>query len=228
MNVRGLPGHGPWRILDECQAPTHNTHWAAKKHGAKRPTCICPGADQLRRKTWGKPYLTKQEREALPPEHPVLPECTAQTHNTHRGARSSLPGVRCICPHSEKLREQRRQDVNRYASNRREKGPSSLTAVVERTEVPPPRGLCSRPANIAIADRGFNYAKTAQGEADRYAAKELCDFCPARAACERYIRSVESPPGSWGGVWAGMDPWEREGKRIVLTAKGSRVEKVRP
>lgn len=52
MNQNGLPGGGPWRILDECPAMSHNTGYAAQKgarrrgdkRDAPRHKCICPRA----------------------------------------------------------------------------------------------------------------------------------------------------------------------------------------
>lgn len=51
MSVRnsrwfGLPGGGPWRILDECPGTLHNTLYAATRAGRKPGyvACICPRA----------------------------------------------------------------------------------------------------------------------------------------------------------------------------------------
>lgn len=40
----GLPGGGPWLILDDCPAMYHNTGNAAKKGVAGHGRCICPRA----------------------------------------------------------------------------------------------------------------------------------------------------------------------------------------
>ncbi len=44
-NLCHLPGYGPWRILDECPAQSHNTLRAAERGYASDPLrsrCICP------------------------------------------------------------------------------------------------------------------------------------------------------------------------------------------
>lgn len=51
--ARCLPGGGPWRILDKCPAPIHNSVEAARGRNTAyrsggmrngRPKCVCPGA----------------------------------------------------------------------------------------------------------------------------------------------------------------------------------------
>jgi hypothetical protein len=56
FTYKGLPGRGPWRILEDCPAPHHNSLNAARGENPDRPRCVCPRALFL--------FQTRKGREA--------------------------------------------------------------------------------------------------------------------------------------------------------------------
>jgi hypothetical protein len=158
-NGRGLPGGGPWRILDECSARYHNTRRATESVDNK-----------------------------------------------------------CICPHA--LDEAKLKKVLRKQGNILEK--VLLTPLPHSVRVPDfSAGLCARPERADVVDGGFSVEGTLVAMDKREAAKRLCYACPIREeVCAPYVKAAENPPGSWRGVWAGKDPWERQGRRVVIGPNG--------
>lgn len=86
-------------------------------------------------------------------------------------------------------------------------------------------GLCRILANLSTADKGMNMSTSQEGVKDREAARELCSRCPARQPCLEYVVSQETPQGSWGGVWGGLDPFNRRGRAIITVQGGTRMVK---
>lgn len=164
-------------------------------------------------------------------EHPVLKECPCNTHNSLRAARGTNDGAgprpKCICPHSLALlavakEEQRIREAGRMHRVHRE-------AKDPRVRLQPPapepvtkrspnfsEGLCATPRGMAAADQGMNDQASLSGIAARRLAKNWCANCPMLAVCEEWVTTQESPPGSWGGVWGGMDPWNRKGLELII------------
>lgn len=65
---KGLPGGGPWRILDECPAEYHNTSNAAKKIVARgKGRCICPRAQERWRRAQDIRKASRIARGERPP-----------------------------------------------------------------------------------------------------------------------------------------------------------------
>ena len=75
--------------------------------------------------------------------------------------------------------------------------------------------------NIGIVDAGFNTSVSYDGIANRNAAKALCDLCPIMRECGDYVIGIEgNDPGSLGGVYGGMDPWNRRGTDLQANWRG--------
>lgn len=155
----GLPAGGPWRILDDCAAPQHNTVRATES--VDNP-CICPRARHL------------------------------ISHRSH--ARGKNPLTTFVVPAEHSVR------------------PPDLRG-----------GICTRESVREIVDGGFNTEGTAAAMDTRLKAKNLCRSCPLLEVCRSYVLAAESPAGSWGGVWGGMDPWDRQGKQVVIGLDGIAV-----
>lgn len=83
-------------------------------------------------------------------------------------------------------------------------------------------GLCHSTGGRGIAELGMNLSTTQTGIDDRAQAKDLCYSCPARKACAEYVLANEMPRGSWGGVWGGLDSWNRKGRELIISDSGSR------
>lgn len=168
MALNGLPGKGPWRILEECPAKFHNTTSAARdfSHGRPRTRCVCPRAAALH-KAW---------RDAL------SARSAAQKGSRVRGI--SLPRV-----------------------------------TPERTlgRVPDlSAGLCRSESGRKIMEGGLVEQLTLGAERRRVLAKQLCERCPLLAECRAWVLRDERPVGSWGGVYGGLDPWNRTGKALIF------------
>jgi hypothetical protein len=93
----GLPGAGPWRILDDCEAPKHNTLRAHSgrhgREGTRTAQCRCPGAvvlyekDSKRRSTAKyRPRPKVVDAGSLPPLQMRPPDLSAAPCRTPRGA----------------------------------------------------------------------------------------------------------------------------------------------
>lgn len=175
MGINGLSGngYGPWRILAECPARTHNSIRAGigQKSGLNiRPACICPRAlDVL------GPWLAARKDA----------EAARMRTIHHRGD----PRTRLQPPMPE--------PVNRRSPD--------FTA-----------GLCTTPGGMRAADLGMNDQASVKGIADRQVAKAWCAQCPMLAECRAWVTAEEKPAGSWGGVWGGLDPWNRKGLELVI------------
>lgn len=187
------------------------------------PKLHCPGAHRWTRVVpSGVKYeyhFTSAWGPGLPAGGPwrVLPECTAPSHNTVRATESKL--APCICPHA--------RDLVKEKARRRHSGNILVGAILTPLEhdVRPPdfsAGLCTLPINREVVDGGFSVEGSAAAMAKRMEAKRLCYACPLQeSVCDPYVRAAEHPRGSWGGVWAGRDPWERQGKRIIAGQRGA-------
>lgn len=80
-------------------------------------------------------------------------------------------------------------------------------------------GLCTTARGRKAADIGMNDQISLKGISDRERAKALCNTgpCPIRdTVCRPWVLREESPRGSWGGVWGGLDPWNRRGEELIF------------
>lgn len=95
--MKGLPGRGPWRILDECEAPKHNTLRAhAGRHGrdaTRTIRCYCPGSLAL----YANDIVRRKVAKYRPRPRPIIvsetvphamrvPDLSAAPCRTARGA----------------------------------------------------------------------------------------------------------------------------------------------
>lgn len=222
-------------ISPDCMSSSHNTLNAAySKRG--RPACTCPHtlallekererqreANKRRRAANGQGEDIRRGQARVPRWQrevghlPIDPECPARGHNTLSWARGGHSGreARCICSHAQKVlvqyREERRVREHHQRTAER-KGPRSLPRIDWKD------ALCRRPENVKIADGGFDERKTWFGITARTKAKELCRACPLfdSGECARYIRRAEALPGELGGVYAGMDIYDRRGTPVM-------------
>ena len=71
-------------------------------------------------------------------------------------------------------------------------------------------------------DAGCDRTVSASGVKARGRAKEVCEQCPLSVAwaCRAWALREERPRGGWVGVWGGLDPWERTGRRLLAGEKG--------
>jgi hypothetical protein len=87
------------------------------------------------------------------------------------------------------------------------------------------KGACME--DSSAVDLGFDTTVSYDGVKNRAIAKALCDFCPIKRECGDWaVRTEGGAPGSLGGVYGGMDPWNRKGIDVRLNDAG-RVVKVR-
>lgn len=83
------------------------------------------------------------------------------------------------------------------------------------------QGACVTPIGIMNADRGQQTHATAEGIKGREIAKRQCWDCPVQRDCLLFVLEHESPRGSWGGVWGGLDPFNRIGKEMIRVEGGT-------
>jgi hypothetical protein len=177
MGVNGLPGAGPWRISEFCEAHSHNTLNAARGKG-KAVRCICPrGVARL-----------KQWRDEF-----TIPAVKNARNRELRRRGVVLPRIK------PKLVEERVPDLS--------------------------AGACGTERGRKVIELGFNVQTSRAGIAARARAKALCTAgpCPMRMSCLRYVLSQEEPAGSWGGVFGGLDPWNRRGQELAMVDGKARV-----
>lgn len=174
-------------------------------------------------------------RSPLPGGGPwlVSVHCSSDRHNTltnarkARNARPKEPKAVCVCPRALFLLQRWRGDhdsAERRAVRRRNLNQRGvrLTAATPRPitlATPDFRyGLCTTERGQAAAEGGLNDQASRSGIAARERAKNLCNAapCPLRDRCRRWVLTQENPPGSWGGVWGGLDPWNRGGTQLTI------------
>ena len=150
----------------------------------------------------------------------ILTQCPASQHNSQRAASGRRDGVQCICPRAKALHKQMVADRNTHGRSEAWRESRFLHAGSAPPSVPMPdmsRGACRTNFGQAMADRGMDISLTSQGVENREQAKGYCElYCPILERCRSYVLAAESPKGSWGGVWGGLDPWNRRGKQVVM------------
>lgn len=233
-----LDGGGPWKIVEECTSVRHNTLYAGKKG------CVCPRGrylyeNDLARMRSRMSRIRQEEREQLK-EKPgrerspspawfrlgpwkISALCKARGHNSLTWARGSMKdiGYKCTCPHALWLLEEYKAQRNEIekAQRVRNKIVHRNTSVVV-AEPNWQNGACR--TDVAIAECGFNDEVSKRGIADRKLAKELCQECPLSTfrQCHAWIVAKEANmPGVMGGVYAGMDRWNRQGYELALVGR---------
>lgn len=162
----------------------------------------------------------------------ILPECPGRTHNSLRSAlgHAGPAGIvkpKCICPHGQDVLEVER--ARRVVIEKARVREWSHRANDPRTRLQPPMpepvqrrspnfaaGLCTTPKGQKAADAGMNDQASLNGIASRGLAKAWCANCLMLQECRNWVTSEERPAGSWGGVWGGLDPWNRKGLELVI------------
>lgn len=150
--------------------------------------------------------------------------CEAKRHNTVSAATGkSYPksDPKCICPHAVDLLAAWRADApaRRQMNNtlrlseRRPEPIASMKGYPDFTGA-----VCATPRGQIAALGGMSVDPSVRGMNRRDRARALCDTgpCPVRDACRAWVLAQEKPAGSWGGVWGGLDPWNRAGMQFVI------------
>ncbi len=196
-------------ICDRC-GHTRGEHRGGTHQGA------CPShskfiADRVLRGLPPLPYTQRSwkiGKYGLPGGGPWIidPDCKAATHNTMWSVekRGNSRKILCSCPHGQWLAEERvkRWEVRKTAKYRNIGAPLKVEGVAPKMIDPHCQGS---PLLLKIVDAAF------EGKAGYSGMQEICRDCPLRTgACLNYVAEQEKPAGSWGGVWAGMTPRERQ------------------
>jgi len=177
-------GGGPWRILDECKAPRHNS--LANGRGriytrggrgtvqiTKVEHCICPGA-----------------RAAI------------RADNAQRAARAALARAIPLT------------DARGVMENGHFRGGRAGAWVPQGIRMPDFAGAeCRTDYGRSIMDSVISGSGGTNTKAVKEA-KKICGRCPIRqTVCDPYVTRAEVPAGTWSGVWAGDTQAERRKKR---------------
>lgn len=157
----------------------------------------------------------------------IEPDCPSDyLHNTAYAARLP-PAVRCKCPRALWARRQewRKQDHQRRKPGAGERIGFPLT-LVDASTPDLTSGHCVTGGLLArkIMDDAYSVTRTVEGFAARERAKSVClgsdgAQCPALSACNGWVTKYEDPAGSWGGVYAGKDQWERAGVVVTIHSR---------
>lgn len=177
----GLPGSGPWRILDDCPSMFHNTLHSALGRHAGGQKCTCPRALHLK----ATRRQNGQKLKAKPPSDPLW-------------------------------------NYSRFLY---------MAPAVVKEPMPAEMGqaACRDGEGLAYADDGMDRHMTKAGVQKREGAKAWCHLaCPVIEVCAGYAKRNEFPAGSWGGVWGGLDPWERRGLKLVVIEGKVKVKTYEP
>lgn len=168
----------------------------------------------------------------------ILADCPSSTHNSVRAARAHVrehgdDTSKCVCPRSLSLlaawrvrSDSPERQRERFARMKKIKLPLQIPVPVN-TRMPDLRGgVCFRPEAASAAEAGMNEQASHAGIKARNRAKALCDAgpCPVRSICRSWCLTNEDPPGSWGGVYGGLDPWNRRNLQIVVRSNRIEVE----
>lgn len=214
----GLPGGGPWRIDDDCFAPTHNTERASIRSSESGKKCTCPRARFLLQRFYDA-RNARMRRPKMPGNGPWLirADCPGRSyHNTLRAAEGRDRNGKCICPRATYLHTTTRSAERAAAKARKEKPPVVVKAPSYEARVRMPdlsAGECALPENRKSVDRSYLKGESNRGIAEM---RKICRRCPIQQECGQYVLAAESPAGSWGGVWGGMTSGERirEARRV--------------
>ncbi len=209
-----------------CPAWLHCTLKAARKESG---CCVCPRTLALQEHQraymrWYMATVMKARRNARATPRwlkagpwKILDECPATGHNIIRHARGLDGLAKCICPRATALRTEynavRRIDEKEARTVKMEQEirlPVAVPKNIHQFDAPDwARAVCRKSENIPVVDLGFEISRTRVARSGRAMAKLLCATCPLQQVCLAWVMQEEEPAGSWGGVWGGMDPWER-------------------
>jgi hypothetical protein len=241
-----LPGGGPWKVLDECKSMYHNSLNATMTLGCKCPRGVDlyeKNKERMRTISRQRREFQRGEepREMSTPRWfrtgpwRIAEECEAEQHNTltaAQGGRRKAGDHKCICPRALLL-------LADFRSNRARTERAARAAILadggipegrERVDknalpsvrIPEPnwsRGACTGIDRDTAREKGFNLEVSKRGISDREEAKSLCQDCPLSMfrECGEWIKKQEcDKPGILGGVYAGMDRWNRQGVQLAL------------
>jgi hypothetical protein len=135
---------------------------------------------------------------------------------------------RCVCPRSLALATRDQESVRAFRKRR-----GRFFAWGSNTSIPEVRalhghdltsmpdlssGACTRPENIATMDAAYSREASERGMLSRAQAEIVCASCPLSTLknCRKWVLENEEIPGSWGGVWGGLDPWKRTGRQLIV------------
>lgn len=201
-------------LAAECR----NCERPRREHKGRRYDGACPGAkwgDAMRFRSSAPPRPRAGWPSRLPGGGPwrILADCPARLHNSQRAA-EARGSVRCVCPRAAAI-----WDARSDQRKERKRARGVILQLSSATEIRMPdlsAGACRTPWGQKRHEKGFSDQVTVPSELARREAKKICRACPVLAACRSYTLAAESPAGSWGGIWGGLDPWNRVGKQVVI------------
>lgn len=234
-------------------SPCHNCGQARGKHWGQTYQGACPADAALRP---GISYVKRSWRPTPRLLHgggpwAISPDCRVKWHNTGAAAKGSLKDGRCECPRAVELREadlQKRKDERAIAAiaagrvpargrpTGETKAPDSSpvfeTAMPRPTDVRSPnfRGAaCLQPWAQEIVDRSFSlYGGTGGIERREEMRVKVCGVCPFIRDCAAWVLAAETPAGSWGGMYGGLDVWNRAGHELYIGVDGIQMREFSP
>lgn len=189
------------------------------------------------------PYTSRCWRPAprrLPGGGPwaISPTCPSRRqHNSSHAAKGSSVAERCDCPRAQVLRAEYLEELKNKraiaaiaagrvpASRLPKREPVDSSPVFEPrspepTSVRPPNFLgaaCQQPEVAEIVERSFSLYGGAGGiERREEMRKKVCGTCPLIRECAEWVLAAEKPAGSWGGMYGGMDVWNRDGRELYV------------
>lgn len=207
-------------------APCRNCEKPRREHKGRRYDGACPGAkwgDAMRFRTSHVPRRRSGWPSRLPGGGPwlILQDCPARLHNSQRAA-EARDGARCVCPRAVVIWEGR--NVTR---KERKKAKNRALLLPHQTEIRMPdltSAACRTPWGRKRHEKGFSDQVSVPAETERREAKKVCrNECPVMKECAAYVLAAESPAGSWGGIWGGLDPWNRVGKQVSIANGAAEV-----
>lgn len=84
-------------------------------------------------------------------------------------------------------------------------------------------GSCTVGDGVKIAQDAISVESSKRAIRARRAARKMCETCPLLTECRTWVTEMEDPPGSWGGVWGGLDPWNRRGLELIIVGQKTAV-----
>lgn len=148
----------------------------------------------------------------------ILEDCPATGHNVFRRIERPVDGIKCCCPRALALRDENLR-MKREGERKRPARPSIMPTLrpiplgkARAYAAPDWTGAaCRNKIGIELSDRAYNaVADTALARRARARMRQVCGSCPIMDACRNWALTEEKPAGSWGGVWGGLDPRQRQ------------------
>lgn len=148
-------------------------------------------------------------------------DCPASNHNTLSASLTRRGHQGCTCPRSRELLREHRKKYKARVKTHKIRMPQGAPQPITATYFPDfSGGACTTERGQKAALAGMNDQASLKAIKDRERAKALCTVgpCPILATCRAWVLGQERPEGSWGGVWGGLDPWNRRGLELVIRA----------